>query len=245
MVVNTIFGLIVALILAMYVVAPIIIYRSQKVPGRVKFLKLDENEFLNARSEIFSNLDSQIKALDFEYVGSSKLEDTHNTAYFSLYSNKKSCTTGMLVTMDNNVNSFTYAEFSQLYSDGTMLDVSNASVAPVYPRMPLKIAARFPDINELEDLYGALLKLKSSLNNTSASVPYGSAYGFDKVEEFMGRESDELVKMGYCREDIDDDGKRSLTLKGAFIFTWKNVFPIKQIYDALDQSYSRKMLNNA
>ena len=57
--------------------------------------------------------------------------------------------------------------------------------------------------------------------------------------------SDKLVGMGYLKNDINDDGKRNLTLKGAFIITWKSVFPGKKIFNALDQSYSRKLLKNA
>jgi len=226
------------------IIGPLIIYRTQKLPTRVHFQTLNEQEFPAKHGDDAARLGKKLQALGFEHIGSSSLPDTHNTAYFSLYSHAKDYTTAMLVTMDNKAKSFTYIEFSQLYSDGTMLDVSNAPVVPVYPRMSLKLSTRYPAIHDAEDLYGIFLKLKSILKNSSSPAYYKPEYGFSKVEEFMAWESDKLVELGYCKNAIDSDGKRALTLKGAFILTWKSVFPGKYIYDKVDQSYSKKILNN-
>ena len=240
-----IIALIVIPIALFNVISPLIIFRAQKLPARVQFSAVDENGFLRARSERFNDLDTQMRGLGFNYIGSSMLPDTHNIAYFSLYSNEVDGTTGMLITMENKLGSFTYAEFSQLYSDGTMLDVSNASVVSAYPRMPLKIAARFPNINDLDQLYAILSRIRASANNTAAPVGSEPEIGFSKVEEFIARESDDLVRLGYLKSDIDAEGKRRLTLKGAFLITWRSIFPGRRIFDALDRSHSRKILKNA
>jgi len=244
MIVNVLIGLLI-FIAMLYIAAPIFIYCVQKLPARVSFEAVDEASFLSDRSDKFNALDHELKALGFEYIGSSTLLDTHNKTYFSLYANSEHNTTAMLVSMSSKVDSFTYVEFSQLYADGTVLDVSNAPVVPVYPKMDLKTAARFPQIYDAEKLYSIFLKLKLSLNNTSPSIGYKRAYGFKKVEAFIAKESDELVKLGYCKSATDSDGKRSLTFKGACVFTWKNTFPGKNIYDKLDQDYSQKLLINA
>jgi len=243
MMVNVLIGLLI-FIAILYIAGPIFIYCVQKLPARVSFEAVDEASFLNDRSEKFNALDHELKALGFEYIGSSTLLDTNNKTYFSLYANAKHNTTGMLVSMSSTVDNFTYVEFGQLYADGTMLDVSNAPVVPVYPKMDLKIAARFPKISDAKELYRTFLKLKSSLNNSSPAIAYKREDGFKKVEAFIAKESDELVDLGYCKPPVDSEGKRSLTFKGACVFTWKNTFPGKGIYDRLDQAYSRKLLVN-
>jgi len=244
MMINVLIGLLI-FIAILYIAGPIFIYCVQKLPARVGFEAVDETSFLSDRSKKFNALDHELKALGFEYIGSSRLLDTHNKTYFSLYSNPEHNTAGMLVSMNSTVDNFTYVEFGQLYADGTMLDVSNAPVVSVYPKMDFKIAARFPKIYSVEKLYSIFLKLKLSLNNSSPSIAYKRAYGFKKVEAFIARESDELVNQGYCKSAVDSEGKRSLTFKGACVFTWKNTFPGKNIYDKLDQAYSRKLLINA
>ncbi|MBL1261384.1 MAG: hypothetical protein COB33_012735 [Thiotrichaceae bacterium] len=233
------------LIAILYIAVPLWIYRVQKLPARVSFEAVDEKEFLSDQSDKFKALDNEFKEIGFEYIGSSTLLDTNNSTYFSLYSNAKGNTTAMLVSMRSAAGSFTYVGFSQLYAGGTMLDVSNSPAVPMYPKMGIKISARFPRVFEVEKLYRIFLKLKSSLKNSSPSIAYKREDGFKKVEAFIAKESDELVALGYCKEAIDFEGKRNLTLKGAFAFTWKNVFPGKGIYDKLDQDYSHKLLGSS
>ncbi|VAW89842.1 hypothetical protein MNBD_GAMMA17-197 [hydrothermal vent metagenome] len=244
MIADVFIGLII-LIAILYAALPLWIYRVQKLPARVNFDAVDEEVFLSDQSDKFKLLDNKLKEIGFEYIGSSTLYDIHNTTCFSLYFNAKGNTTGMLVSMKSEADSFTYVEFSQLYSDETMLDVSNSLAVPVYPKMDVKISARFPKVQDVENLYRIFLQLKSSLKNSSSPIGYKREYGFSKIEAFIAKESDELVYLGYCKESIDLEGKRSLTLKGAFIFTWKNIFPGKGIYDKLDQAYSQKLLINS
>ncbi len=244
MIIDALIGLLV-FIAALYIAAPLWIYRVQKLPARVSFDAVDEAGFLSDQSDKFKVLDNELKEIGFEYVGSSTLLDDHNKTCFSLYFNKKKKASGMLVSMRSAADSFTYVGFSQLYSDGTTLDVSNSPAIPVYPQMDIKISARFPKVHDVESLYSIFIKLKSSLKNGSSSIAHKREDGFNKVEVFVAKESDELVSLGYCREPIDSDGKRGLTLKGAFIFTWKNIFPGKGICDKLDQAYSQKLLINS
>ncbi len=244
MIVDVLVGLLI-FVAILYIAAPLWIYRVQKLPARVSFDAVDEAIFLSDQSDKFKALDNKLEEIGFEYIGSSMLLDTHNAACFSLYFNVKGNTTGMLLSMKSAADNFTYVAFSQLYSDGTMLDVSNSPAVPVYPKMDIKISARFPEVHDVENLYRIFLQLKSSLKNSSSSIGYRRESGFSKIEAFIAKESDALVYLGYCKEPIDLEGKRSLTLKGAFIFTWKNIFPGKGIYDKLGQAYAKKLLINS
>ena len=245
MMANTLIALLLAYVLHLNVIGPFVILRTLKIPARPRFDEIDEEAHLAASGENYKALSLELESLGFRRVGSSVFADSHNVSNFTLFTNQGDETVAMLVTMHSSQRHFTYAEFSQLYSDGSMLDVSNAPVASPYPRMKLKMAARFPEVNDTATLYEILLKLKKQLSNTARPVPYDAAQGFRPVEAFMERECDELVRLGYCRPEIDRDGRRSLALKGAFLLTWKSVFPANKIVDYLDRKHSRDLLKRA
>ncbi len=73
-------------------------------------------------------------------------------------------------------------------------------------------------------------------------MAYDRSMGFKHVEDFMARESDEMVKRGYCNSLIDPDGKRSLTWKGAYLLTWRSVFPGSWIKNLAERSYAARIL---
>ncbi len=229
----------------MNVIGPFIIKKVQKLPARISFNKHNEDEFLLSRDEEYHYLNDKIKKLGFEYIGSSFMEDSHTQTNFSLYSNESDLTCAMVVSMVSNVKSITYIEYSQTYSDGSMLDVSNADQVSAYPKMDLKIAARYPETSDPEQLYNIFNKLKKSIKNSSSPIPYDKATGFEMVEDFMAKESDVLVSKGYCNDEIDGEGKRSLTFKGACILTWKSAFPGKNILNIVNLAYAKKLLKNA
>jgi hypothetical protein len=244
MIIKIVLGIIFIPIALLNLLGPLFVKKVQKLPARIRFAGHDEKEFLLSRDAEFNQLDSEIKATGFEYAGSSFMKDINAETNFSLYTNENDMTCAMVVSIVSSVKSIIYIEFSQLYEDGSMLDVFNASQVSPFPNMDIKIALRFPEIKSPRDLYGIFLRIKNYLNNTARPVAYDKSKGFKLVEEFMARESDELVKRGYCNAEIDAEGKRSLTWKGAYLLTWRSVFPGNRIRDYIDRSYARNMLRN-
>ena len=245
MIVKIVLGIIFVPILLLNAIGPILIKKTQKLPARVKFRSHDEREFFLNRDEYFHALNNEIRNLGFNYLGSSFMEDSHTETHFSLYCNDKDSTCAMVVSMVSKVKTITYLEFSQVYSDGSMLDVSNANQVSPFPKMNIKIAARFPEIDNPSKLYEVFKKLKSSLKNSCQPTAYDKNKGFKMVEDFMAKESDILVEKGYCQEPIDRDGRRALTLKGAYLITWRSVFPGNKIRNMFDLSLSKSLLKNA
>lgn len=245
MLIKIAIGLVITPLFILNVIAPLLIKKLQKLPARVTFEPHDEKDFLLSRDEKFHQLNSDIRSLGFEYIGSSFMEDSHSETNFSLYHNESEKTGAMIVRIENNVKAVTYIEFSQLYADGSMLDVSNADEVAVYPKMDLKITVKYPEVRDCSELYSRFKQLRDSLKNSNEAIPFDSSEGFKVVEDYMAKESDILVQKGYCKPEIDDSGKRSLTLKGAYVITWRSVFPGKKIRNALDKLYSNKLLKNA
>jgi hypothetical protein len=244
MLIKIVLGIIFIPIALLNLLGPLFVKKVQKLPARIRFTGHDEKEFLLSRDEEFNLLDSEIKAIGFEYIGSSFMKDIHAETNFSLYTNETDMTCAVVVSIVSNVKSITYMEFSQLYEDGSMLDVFNASQVSPFPDMDIKIALRFPEIKSPKELYKVFIRIRDYLKNTAKPMAYDKSKGFKHVEDFMARESDELVKRGYCYNEIDTEGKRSLTWKGAYLLTWRSVFPGSRIRDYIDRSYARNMFKN-
>jgi hypothetical protein len=244
MLIKIVLGIIFIPIALLNLLGPLFVKKVQKLPARIRFTGHDEKEFLLSRDAEFNQLDSEIKATGFEYAGSSFMKDINAETNFSLYTNEADMTCAMVVSIVSKVKSITYMEFSQLYEDGSMLDVFNATQVSPFPDMDIKIALRFPEIKSPKELYQVFIRIRNYLKNTAKPMAYDKSKGFKLVEEFMARESDELVKKGYCYDEIDAEGKRSLTLKGAYLLTWRSIFPGNRIRDFIDRSYARNMLRN-
>lgn len=241
-------GIYLAPTIFMNTIGPFIIWKTQKIPAIVSFNGVNEDEFLSNRNEDFLNYDNSLKLQGFEYIGSSTLDGSHTNTYFSLYTNDNLSLAATVVTITSavqGVKELTYIELSQLYADGTMLDVSNSHTPGAYPKLDLKIAVQYPEINEVSELIRIISILKEKLKNTANPISYKKNLVFKPVEDFLKRESDELVTKGVCKNSIDANGKRSLTLKGAIILTYKSVKPGKQIVAYLNGRKARALLKSA
>lgn len=225
--------------------APLLILKTQRLPARVRFAPLPEEEFLPARSETFNRLDGELKQMGFVYGGSSVLKNMNTDSYFSLYSLPGDAACAMLVTINSPVRNMTYLEFCQVFADDSVLDVNNADVVSAYPAMKQKTMLRYPAVNDPATLLDIFRKIRKRMAQQLPVKDWDPANGIAVVEDALARESDELVRLGYSREAVDDEGQRGLTIKGAYLMTWKNVFPGKQVQDWLDLRRARRILRQA
>lgn len=242
MTLKIVVGLIVLIALLPNLLGPLLIWKIQRIPARIRFKPHDEASFLESRDAQFQALDADIRALGFAYLGSSFMRDTQTEANFSLYTHPSDQSCAMVVNMASKIKSLTYVEFTQMYADGSLLSVSNVDMPSTYPRMQMKIGARYPDVHRSEELYARFRALRSGLDNTARPVPYSTEEGFRLIEDFMDMESDHMVELGYCHPQVDADGRRRLTLKGAYLLTWRSITPGKPLVDWLDKRRSGRLL---
>ncbi len=248
MIIDTMLAIILVVIstaLLVQLVGPLFILKTHKLPAKIEFEPIDEDKFLSTRSELFLTLDKEIKSIGFEHIESSSMPEAHSKMYFSMYSLEKEKITASLITIKDAAKEQTYVEFSQLYSDGTMLDVSNINIAPIYPKMAIKISVKYPKINRPKDLYEVMKKIKSYVKNITPPIPCDKSNGLDSMTKFFAMESDELVHSGYCHKEIDSNGMRTLTLKGAYLMTWRSIFPGNIIQKAITSGFSKRLLKEA
>ncbi|OWL90787.1 hypothetical protein [Halopseudomonas aestusnigri] len=242
---NLLLAVLLLPVVAINVIGPWLVLRTQRIPARVRFNNTDHARFLADRGEVFRRLDEQLQALQFAHIGSSVLPSSHTTSHFSLYVHPRDQAAAMLVTMTTGKRRVTYAEFTQLYADGSLLDVHNAPSLSSYPAMPCRIGVRMTGVNNLKRLFSTLQHLRARLPNSAAAIAYPEDQGFAPIERFLARESDELVAQGYCTPDIDSQGRRGLTLKGALLLTWKNAWPGRLVFNLLEQRHTRLLLTDS
>lgn len=228
----------------MNTVGPFIVWKTQRLPANVKFQPIDDNEFMEGRNSEFVYYDKSIKELGFDIVGSSLLQDSHTDSHFRLYWNKELKVAAMAVTAKSKIEEVTYIEFTQLYGDGSVLDVSNSPRPEAYPRLEFKHAYRYPDKKAPCDLLEAHKKLKEGIKITAAIVDYDLSRGFGEVEDWLKKESDALLEKGIVKPEIDEEGKRRLTLLGAIALTYRAVPPGKNIWAFVTEQRAKKALKS-
>lgn len=228
----------------MNILGPLIIWKTQKLPAIVQFHKIEDGEFIGDMNEQYKKLNDSLLSLGFLVVGSSVLPDSNSKTFFRLFWNDDTKVCAICVCGRSALGDVSYVEFSQRYSDGSVLDVSNNPVAGVYPKSDKKIAYRYPSIVDAEELLSAFNKLRFKKEKSHSFVDYDIDRGFSDIEEYMKRESNELVKKGIIKPEIDEDGKRSLTPYGAIYITYRAISPGKDILGYFQEKMAKKVLGN-
>lgn len=241
MIINGIL-IVVGIFLLLNLLAPLLVWRSQRIPARVRLHPVDDPGFIAARSERFRELHARLEEMGAGYIGSSSLALENAITHFSVYLLDEGLTFGTLVSITGGDEEVVYAEFSRLYRDGSILDVNNAPVVSAYPDMDVKIMARLPGISEPADLHAAFKRLAAALHNSAPPANAAELDCFGVIRDYIEKESDELVKMGYCHPEVDASGNRALTLKGAYLMTWGQLAPGNWIRRFLDARYARRLL---
>src|SRR6218665_1650855 len=121
-------------------------------------------------------------------------------------------------------------EFTQLYADDSVLSIHNATQLPVYPELPYKRAIRLPGIRDAHALLQAALKLREQASGTRAAMTAGDEV--QRAEDFLNREHQDLLHQAYFAKHLRPDGLRGLTLKGAYLMSWKLLWPTRPWLDA-------------
>lgn len=236
-------GLVLVVPLFMNLVGPFIVWKTQRIPTLVHFEPIADEDFAEHLTEAFSCYDQGLKALDFSLLGSSSLHDSHTHTYFRLYWHPGIKVVGMVVSISAaNQPTLTYCEFSQKFSDGSILDVSNSPRPEGYPDLPVKQSFRFPGVVDVSQLLSLQNQLRHKLKGTLQPMDYPLEQGFGEMEDFLRRESDALLAKGLLHPEIDESGKRALTLRGALTLTWRAVFPGVRIWGYITARRGQRLL---
>lgn len=238
-------GLALAPVLLMNLLGPLVIRRTQTLPGRVHFEPIEPETFFADRDAGFRRHDEAVRALGFSFLGASHMTDDKTDTWFALYAHPGDHACAMVVSLVNPLKRATYVEFTQVYDDGSVLNVNDGPVPSPYPRWDRKLVARFRDVHEAGELHARFLCIRAGIANSACPVPLEPARAFEAVERHLADESDHLVAQGYCLPAIGPGGRRALTLKGACLLTWRSIFPGKRLLEARDRREAARLLARA
>lgn len=226
-----------------YVIGPILVWTSQKFPSEYRFNLLDNERFLSERSPVFMQLHNKIISNRFEYIGSSELVQDNSSLYFSIYNNyelKLACTLSSAESLAINT---TQIEFTQMYSNGSVLNVNNTPLFDIYPPTDRKLSFRFPDINNFNQLLKIALKLIKCEKRGEERTTLERGKEFATIEDHLNNELRYLIKKGWVSDKVKNK-QRKPSITGAILITWKLCWPIKQILNHLDTTRSKEALEN-
>lgn len=228
--------------LVMNTIGPFIVWKTQKLPANIVFEVIDGEVFIREASEEYIRLAESLEALDFSCIGSSVLSDTDSDTFFRLYWNPELRIAATCVSGINVLGETVYIEYSQKYSDGSMLDVSNNPVTEAFPKLNIKTSYRYPLVFDARELLEIFIKLRDGYKSSSVPIDFDIDGGFKEVESFMRRESDELIDKGIVKPEIDSEGKRALTFYGAIYLTYRAVSPGKNIFGYFAENEAKRAL---
>lgn len=223
--------------------APLVIWRLIKIPARVQFSPLAADTFFADRNPTFCYLDQQLRQLDLVYVTASHFKNGRDQSYFAIYSHRASKTVVTLIQTGSGIQCFHYVELSRRDRSGKLIGVHNSPQFSAYPRLPdLKVGLHYPQEWDPGLLWQRLDRLQDRLNFEPAPLEEAEDWYLQIVAEFIAQEADVLVQRGYCREAVNDQGQRSLTLKGAYLMTWCFIFPGQLLKMVGEARYARRLV---
>lgn len=134
-----------------------------------------------------------------------------------------------------------YVEFSTTFEDGVNLSANNSDVLPVFASVPEHHLWQFPGASDPTRLLGIHQALVARLANRTPRryPPEGEFKAF--LEDSMARELARQVGTGYLFLDPEGTFYRP-TWKGAFLMTWKLLWPVTNLLKARRRKRSAQAL---
>lgn len=229
-----------ALLAAPLVLGTPLVKSTHWIAKRAKITRLKAGD----APAIESWLDEQrpaFEALGFQFVGNGLLADfTPNvTTYFSLFRHVESGLAGTATWMESPQKNISYLEISQLFDDGTSLNVNNSPVSLTW-RLPDKFFYRFPWQTDLKRLFQLHQFIRQGELKQKVGKRVEMGKEFDVVAQFTYEEGQKMQKLGAYQ--IGSDSTRLvLTWSGAVNAVWANTFPGKQIFAFQELGLSRRI----
>jgi hypothetical protein len=219
--------LIAALLLTVYVIGPLAVRWTYRFAARCRPSEVSLAELPEPVALLFAKRIPEIRELSFELTGcfdcGCLASEAHS--YVAYFCNRRTNDFANVTAMVSPKGVAGYLEFSTRFTSGLVLETNTNRVLPLTPMNPKTRVFRFPDIQDARTLLHTHRQIieKHACALRVASEPRGAEIGrfVRLVENYGPRHS----QMGYMR--LAEDGETyKLTWKGAFLMTWRGLFPV-------------------
>jgi hypothetical protein len=215
------------ILLGTYVVGPLTVHWTYRFAARCRPSGISLGALPEAITLLFAKRIPEIQELGFELAGcfdcGSLAPDTHS--YVAYFCNRRTNDFANLSALVSPKGVSSYLEFSTHFTNGLVLETNTNSILPLSPANPDNKVFRFPGIQDARTLLQTHRQIVEKY--ASGLRPHAEPRGAEieryvrAVENYGPRHS----QLGYMR--LAEDGEwYTLTWKGAFLMTWRCLWPV-------------------
>jgi hypothetical protein len=211
----------------MHLVAPLFVLRTHRVPCEYRFPPADLAATLAEATEPFRATCRQLADLGFSPVAAGRLGLSNASTAFVLFRRPGDPCIATAMLGRSALGTRVVVDFTQPYRDGTCLSLGNNPYPPLFPRLRMKVAYQLAATRPLSELHERFRRLRerSGLRDP-VTAPEGTELA--ALEKFMNAEAAALREQGIYAARCEN-GFRRLTLKGAYLLSWKLLWPWKPL----------------
>lgn len=236
-----------------YVLGPILIFASLRfrMPPTVLTIDPRQEPLPASAREYFDRAYAALTADGFQYVATIGLPDMvpNVRTIFAVYTQRESGDLAMsaIIVGDGGMMSelkTSYVEFVRRYDDDIVVQTNNSRQLSSFKSLPGEHTAKFWDVSDLRRLYQLHCKLAEKFRQRGRPVnALLSRHGGDAAEfvaqTVLHDTFQKQIATGYLA--ACPEGFRPTPI-GAWIMTWKELFPFKQLRMRSEKSKADRLL---
>ncbi len=227
----------------MYLITPIIIRFTQKMSAAPKFESVDLATLPDSAAQFLWSCQQALESEGFETVGHLSWQNSAPNLFplLTLFMNRATQVKAVaaaiyVVTPQGAKLTTSYVEFISRYQDETVLGTSNAAVLGTYKHGPKQKSLRLPDVQSPAELYGIHRRRMAQIGGAIEPLP-ATGTEITVQEQRMIEDFEEQVQFGRMYLDRTSNLYRP-TWKGAYLMTWSQLQPMKNIRNSQEHRKS-------
>lgn len=217
-----------------HLIAPLIVWATNRSPCRYTFPPISWDAPL-AESDInVREAHRELETISFRPVAASGFGASHASMFFVVYRHPSDLAFATLMRGRNWLGTQAIVVFTQIYSDGRQLALSNAFLPGVYPSWRRMTGVRFPGLTNVSELFSRFAVLRDRFDGMER-VELPRDQELAALEKFNNEQVQYLCEIGYMSRDCDERGRR-LSIIGAYRSSWKLLQPWKFLKNRRDRA---------
>lgn len=226
----------------MHLAGPLIVLRKNRFPCSCDLSPLAWPDTLEAGGQRFRECHGEMVSLGFVPVAASNFGLPHSSTPFIIYRSDEDPVVATLMFNRSGASEHVVVDFTQRYTGGHHLSLTNVKIPDIYPRWEMKQLYRLPGCADIPELFLRFQRLRRrKALGEHASVPPGKE--LEIVKAFINAEWLHLCNIGFLQRECAA-GTRSLTLRGAYSATWKLLAPWRWLLGVRDQANAKRLSDN-
>ncbi len=240
-------GLILVKLIFSGIVAPILVHAKQRMAAKPRFDLFDPRNLPQDKAEYFVRNLQMLQREGFEPGPFASWENGENQRIlFALAVNRKNRDMAMSVFATAGTETkpveVRYTEFCTVFADSTELNTNSNPQPDVLKQFPDKKVFSFPRVKDPHHLYNLHRRLLARFALGKEAVLPPKDTEVVAVQMSAARFFSRQIKAGYFQTDKSGEIMRP-TWKGAFLMTWKLVWPVGSIRNILQRRRMNLLLH--